>query len=232
MIMTAAPVRLVIFDCDGVLVDSEPIAMRVFLQTLSRRGLSLAPEMARSRFLGKSLAAISGLILQEFGVELTRPALDLMRVELYEALRLELKAVEGVEAALQALRIPFCVASSSDPERIRLSLKITGLLRYFEPFIFSASMVAAGKPAPDLFLYAAETMQTAPKHCLVIEDSAAGIESALRAGMRVCAFLGGSHASDPAHLASIRALGLFQTFSDMRLMPDLVTEPVYPAKGP
>jgi HAD superfamily hydrolase (TIGR01509 family) len=230
--MTAAPVRLVIFDCDGVLVDSEPIAMRVLLETLSRSGLPLSPEMARPRFLGKSLAAISGAVLQEFGIELTSSALDAMRVELYEAFRLELKAVDGVEAALQALRIPFCVASSSELERIRLSLKITGLLRYFEPFIFSASMVAAGKPAPDLFLYAAQTMQTAPEYCLVIEDSAAGVESALRAGMRVCAFLGGSHASDTTHLSSITALGLFQTFSDMRLVPDLVREPGYPAKGP
>ena len=229
---TADPMRLVIFDCDGVLVDSEPIAMRVLLETLSRSGLSIPPKVAHSRFLGKSLTAISDLIMQEFGIELTSPAWDAMRVELYDALRLELKPVKGIEAALQALRIPFCVASSSELERIRLSLKITGLLRYFEPFIFSAAMVAAGKPAPDLFLYAAEKMQTAPEHCLVVEDSAAGVESALRAGMHVCAFLGGSHASDPAHFPSIRALGSFQTFSDMRLLQDLIRQPGLPAKGP
>jgi HAD superfamily hydrolase (TIGR01509 family) len=170
--------------------------------------------------------------MQDYGIELTSLAVDAMRLKLYEAFRLKLKAVEGVEAAVQALQIPFCVASSSEPERVRLSLEITGLLRYFEPFIFSAAMVAAGKPAPDLFLYAAERMQTAPEHCLVIEDSAAGVESALRAGMPVCVFLGGSHASDPAHLSSIRALGSFQIFSDMRLLSDLVREPDLAAKGP
>jgi HAD superfamily hydrolase (TIGR01509 family) len=230
--MTTVPVRLIIFDCDGVLVDSEPIAMRVLLDTLSQNGLSVSPEVAYPRFLGKSLVAISDLIMEEFGIELTRIALDAMRVRLYEAFRIELKAVEGVEAAVQALQIPFCVASSSELERIRLSLKITGLLRYFEPFIYSAAMVAAGKPAPDLFLYAAEKMRTAPEHCLVIEDSAAGIESALRAGMHVCAFLGGSHASHPAHLSSIRTLGSVRIFSDMRLLPDLVREPSVAAKGP
>src|SRR6185503_6442362 len=229
--MSTAPVRLVIFDCDGVLVDSEPIAMRVLLETLSETGLTLAPDADYPRFLGKSLAAISSIIMKEFGVELTSAALDAMRTRLYDAFRLELKAVDGVAIALQALETPFCVASSSQLERIHLSLEITGLLQYFQPFIFSATMVAAGKPAPDLFLYAAHQMQTSPEHCLVIEDSPAGVESALRAGMRVCAFLGASHAADATHLAAIRALGSVEFFSDMRLLPDIVKRPSLGAKG-
>lgn len=228
--MSAASVRLVIFDCDGVLVDSEPIAMRVLLETLSQAELTIAPDVAYPRFLGRSLAAISVILSEEFGVDLSTAALERMRLSLFKAFRLNLKCIPGVDACLEALEMPFCVASSSQLERIRLVLRITGLLHRFEPFIYSATMVAAGKPAPDLFLHVAQVIHTAPEHCLVIEDSPAGVEAALRAGMHVFAFLGGSHVAGPAYLSAVEALAPAQIFSDMRLLPQLVKQPYPPRK--
>ena len=213
-----------------MLVDSEPIAMRVLLETLSEAGLTIALDVAYPRFLGRSLAAISVILSEEFGVDFTTAALERMRLSLFEAFRLNLKCMPGVAACLEALEIPFCVASSSQLERIRLVLRITGLLHHFEPFIYSATMVAAGKPAPDLFLHVAQVMHTAPEHCLVIEDSPAGVDAALRAGMHVFAFLGGSHAAGPAHLSAVEALAPEQIFSDMRLLPQLAKQPYPPRK--
>jgi HAD superfamily hydrolase (TIGR01509 family) len=220
--MSIEPIRLVIFDCDGVLVDSEPIAVRVLLKTLSEAGVSIAPKDAHSLFLGKSLAAICAILGEEFGVEVTDSTLEHMRGHLYEAFRRELQPVPGIARMLQELQTATCVASSSQLERIHLALKVTGLLQYFEPFIYSATMVAEGKPAPDLFLHAARQMRTDPRHCLVIEDSPAGIEAAVRAGMRVYAFVGGSHATGPTHRESIKALGPAQIFANMRQLPGLL----------
>jgi HAD superfamily hydrolase (TIGR01509 family) len=222
--MSSEPIRLVIFDCDGVLVDSEPIAMRVLLKTLSEAGLSLAPEDAHALFLGKSLASISAILGKEFGLEVKSSTLEQMRRHLYEAFRLELQAVPGVARTLQELRTATCVASSSQLERIHLALKVTGLLHYFEPFIYSATMVAEGKPAPDLFLHAARQMRTDPRQCLVIEDSPAGIEAAVRAGMRVYAFVGASHATGSNHREIIKALGPAQIFANMRELPSLLNQ--------
>ncbi|MGH8527966.1 MAG: HAD family hydrolase, partial [Gammaproteobacteria bacterium] len=189
--MWREPIRLIIFDCDGVLVDSEPIAMRVLLKTLSDAGVSIMPEDAQPLFLGKSLAAICAILGEEFGLDVTAATLEQMRRDLYEAFRHELKPIAGVARTLQELQTATCVASSSQLERIHLALNVTGLLQYFEPFIYSATMVAKGKPAPDLFLHAARQMRAEPRHCLVIEDSPAGIEAGVRAGMRVYAFVGG-----------------------------------------
>ena len=126
----------------------------------------------------------------------------------------------GVVEALSRLRIARCVASSSSPERIRLSLSLTGLLEMLEPHIYSASMVARGKPAPDLFLHAAKTMGVRPEDCVVVEDSPAGIDAARRAGMRVFAFTGGSHAEHAALAAELETLQPDLMFSDMRLLPE------------
>ena len=135
----------------------------------------------------------------------------------------------GAAACLRASGMPsgalacaICVASSSQPERIRLSLTVTGLLDDLEAHIFTASMVRHGKPAPDLFLHAAEVMDAAPADCLVIEDSLAGISAAKAAGMRVFGFVGGSHAGRPAHLAAMRRLEPDLIFDDMKALPGLI----------
>jgi beta-phosphoglucomutase-like phosphatase (HAD superfamily) len=128
----------------------------------------------------------------------------------------------GVGEALARLPVPRCVASSSSPERIRLSLSLTGLLEMLHPHIYSASMVARGKPAPDLFLHAAEKMGVRREDCVVVEDSPAGIDAARRAGMRVFAFTGGSHAAAAGLADALEGLRPDAIFSDMRLLPDLV----------
>ncbi|HVL20606.1 MAG TPA: HAD family hydrolase [Amaricoccus sp.] len=198
---------LVIFDCDGVLVDSEPISLRLLLSTLAAAGVELTPAEADALFLGRSLATTRAIVARDYGLTVTDAALDAMRRELYDAFRRELQPIPGIAATLDALGVPFCVASSSQPERIELSLTVTGLWPRFEGRVFSSTMVARGKPAPDLFLHAAETLGHAPEACLVVEDSPAGILAAQAAEMRVIAFTGGSHARSDRHRADVTSLG-------------------------
>lgn len=204
---TGTGAGLVIFDCDGVLVDSEPIGLRILLDTLAEAGLALDPAVAHDRFLGRSLASTVAILAADFGLGLDEAALGAMRVRLYAAFRAELRPIPGVAATLDALGCPFCVASSSQPERLELSLRVTGLWPRFEGKVFSATMVAEGKPAPDLFLHAALVMGFAPRDCLVVEDSPAGVLAAQAAGMRAIGFLGGGHAQGDAHQAALTALG-------------------------
>jgi HAD superfamily hydrolase (TIGR01509 family) len=197
---------LVIFDCDGVLVDSEPISLRLLLSTLASAGLVLEPADADALFLGRSLATTREIVARDFGLTVSDAALDEMRRKLYAAFRDELQPIEGVSRVLGSLPCPFCVASSSQPERIELSLRVTGLWSRFEGRVFSSTMVARGKPAPDLFLFAAETLGYPPDECVVVEDSPAGIMAAQAAGMRVVAFTGGGHARSARHRADVAAL--------------------------
>jgi HAD superfamily hydrolase (TIGR01509 family) len=217
----AAP-GLVIFDCDGVLVDSEPLAMRVLLEIVASRGLVLDPATGYERFLGRSLASVCQDLEAAFGIDLDAPALEAMRQRLYATFEAELKPIPGVERVLAQLKTPFCVASSSQPERIALSLRVTGLLPHFEGRLFSASMVRHGKPAPDLFIHAAAATGCPPGATVVIEDSPVGITAARAAGMRVLGFLGGSHATGEAHRAALEALGPDAVVDDMRELPGLL----------
>ncbi len=216
------PPGLIIFDCDGVLVDSEPLAMRVLLDGIAARGVKIDEALAYERLLGRSLASVIDTLQREFGVALEADALEHMRERLYAVFSKELRAIAGIAEALAKLDIPICVASSSQMERIRLSLDLTGLAPYFGDNIFSATMVKRGKPAPDLFLFAASRMHTEPSRCIVIEDSPAGIEAARAAGMRVFAFTGGSHARSPAHRGRLEALEPDAVFDDMAHLAELV----------
>ena len=215
-------IDLIIFDCDGVLVDSEPLAMRVLLAAIAAQGIEITPEIAYRDFLGRSLDAISASLDDRHGSTLDRATLQAMRRDLYALYRAELRANPGLPQVLDRIDIPFCVASSSNPERIALSLELTGLLPWFNQKIFSASMVENGKPAPDLFLHAARAMHTSPARCLVIEDSPAGIEAARRAGMLVLAYLGGSHAVAGGLRNAVEPLQPDGIFDDMHALPDLV----------
>ena len=217
-----APIKLVIFDCDGVLVDSEPLAMRVLLELIAEQGIAVAPDVAFRSYLGRSLASISQSLNQSHGAHLSPASVSGMRDRLYALYRKELKPTEWIAEVLAGLELPFCVASSSQPERIRLSLELTGLLPRFEGRIYSASMVANGKPAPDLFLHAALEMGVAPENCLVIEDSPAGIQAARAAGMRVFAYLGGSHIAPSGLRGEIEALAPDAVIEDMRSLPGLL----------
>lgn len=213
---------LVIFDCDGVLVDSEPISIRVLLEALRTRGLELDVEAGYERFLGRSMATICRDLDQSFGLTLDNADLALLRERLWAAFTAELRPVPGIGEVLAALALPFCVASSSQPERIEHSLRVTGLWPWFEGHAFSATMVARGKPAPDLFELAAATMGHAAGAAVVIEDSPVGIQAARAAGMRVVGFLGGSHARRPAHGEAIRALRPDAVLDDMAALPELL----------
>lgn len=217
-----SPAGLIIFDCDGVLVDSEPLAMRVLLDAIAARGVTIDEATAYDRLLGRSLASVIETVERDFGVTLAPDALESMRERLYDLFRRELRVMPGIAAALARLRLPVCVASSSQMERIRLSLEITGLSSWFGEHVFSAVMVARGKPAPDLFLFAANRMGVAPSRCIVIEDSPAGIAAARAAGMRVLAFTGGGHARSAAHRGRLEALVPDAVFEDMARLPGLI----------
>ncbi|WP_137931453.1 HAD family hydrolase [Mesorhizobium comanense] len=214
--------ELVIFDCDGVLVDSEALSISALLGMVERAGGRIGEDTAYEHFLGKSMKSVREILQRDFGLEIADQHLTAMRVELMRKFREELKPVPGVLEMLPRLGLPFCVASSGTPERIRYALEVTGLLSLMEPHLFSAAMVARGKPAPDLFLHAAATMRTTPGKCLVIEDSPAGIVAARAAGMRVFAFTGGSHAGNPALKARLASSEPDFIFADMLQLPDLI----------
>ncbi len=213
---------LAIFDCDGVLVDSEAIAVDVLVGTIAEAGVRMSRDEAYSRLLGRSMASVVAILDGEFGVSLADDDLARMRRRLLDRFRHDLKPVPGVADAIRRGGWRRCVASSSQPERIRLSLDVTGLLPLFEPHIFSAAMVPRGKPEPDLFLHAAQRMGARPAECVVIEDSPAGIRAARRAGMKVVAFVGGTHAG-PAGLAEAASrAGPDTIIEDMRDLPEAV----------
>jgi HAD superfamily hydrolase (TIGR01509 family) len=221
--MTGWP-EVVIFDCDGVLVDSETIALARTREALARLGLPLSDEEARKRFLGVSAQSLQGIAERDLGASLPP---DFQR-ELGRAILADfehkLKGVEGIREALAQLRARVCVASSSAMERIRASLRIVGYARLFEPNVFSAAQVARGKPHPDLFLHAAARMNAKPRDCLVIEDSAPGVIAAHRAGMNVFGFIGGAHIPGPEYGDLLRASGAAVAFDDMRELPRLIKE--------
>ena len=214
--------EVVIFDCDGVLVDSEVIALAVTRRRLREAGLQLSDEETRERFLGLRLDSVVRRIETELGAPLPKEFPDDLSREILATFASELKGVEGVRQAVGGLRARVCVASSSAPERLRFALRVTGYESLFAPNIFSAVEVAQGKPSPDLFLFAARAMGAAPKDCLVIEDSVAGVAAARAAGMRVFGFVGASHFSRLGEGADLTAAGAELIFDDMAGLPDIV----------
>jgi HAD superfamily hydrolase (TIGR01509 family) len=189
----AMAIGLLIFDCDGVLVDSEPIACRVVAETLTDAGYPLkADDIAE--FIGKSSRDMYARLAVRFGRALPEDLDTTLGSRLHRAFAAELGPMDGADGLLGTLSSTRrCVASSSGLARIRHSLTCTGLMAHFEPHLYSAAMVARGKPAPDLFLHAASSMGVAPAECVVIEDSVPGIEAAVAAGMAPIGFTGGGH---------------------------------------
>jgi HAD superfamily hydrolase (TIGR01509 family) len=204
----------VIFDCDGVLVDSEPLSGGILVQRLNAEGLPWAEEDVDRDFLGRSWAANIEVIEERYG---PMPAgfSDRYHAELFAAFERELRPVPGIEAALDAIDLPSCVASSGEHARIRHTLRVTGLLERFDGRIFSVEDVEHGKPAPDLFLYAAESMGFDRARCAVVEDSPAGVQAGRAAGMTVFGYAGRSSPD------VLRAAGA-RVFGDMWELPDLI----------
>jgi HAD superfamily hydrolase (TIGR01509 family) len=205
---------LIIFDCDGVLVDSEVLSCQCLSESLATYGIALGLTEALELFLGLNTAAV----LQHYGGQ-GRPIPTSFLTDLKSRVRRTFQAalqpIPGVASLLDRLHTPFCLASSSDLERVSLSLARTGLASYFGDRLYTSQMVARGKPAPDLFLYAAEKMQAEPARTLVIEDSLSGITAAKAAGMTVWGFFGGSHYQSRDGRAILRAAGADKVFDRM-----------------
>ena len=209
--------ELVVFDCDGVLIDSEPIGLRVDLAMLAEFGLRLSEQEVIDRFVGRSPEVIAGVIEAHVGRPLPAGWRDRFHQIEQEDLEKELSAIDGVQEALEQISLPICVASSSSHEDVRFRLGLTGLLERFDGRIFSASEVANGKPAPDLFLHAAAKMGVSPSACVVVEDSVFGVQAARAAGMDVLAYSGGGLITETA-LEGERTT----VFDDMRDLPSLL----------
>jgi HAD superfamily hydrolase (TIGR01509 family) len=216
-----AGIRLVIFDSDGVLVDSEPIAARVLAQALTELGCPHTAQQCIERYTGISMAAVLAKIEAGWGRPLPAGFREILRERDVAAFRAQLRPVAGVPEMLRGLRLPKCVASSGAPQKMRVTLGVTGLLPFFEPNLFSAEMVARGKPAPDLFLLAAQRMGAAPEACAVVEDSVAGIQAARAAGMQALGFAGGGHAG-PGYAEGLRTAGAHLVFDRMADLPAIL----------
>ena len=222
--------EVVIFDCDGVLVDSEVISLGVTRRMLAEAGLSLSDDETRQRFLGKRQDAVLRRVEAELGARLPSDFTGALSREILATFERDLKGVEGVRQAVAGLDARVCVASSSAPERLRFALRVTGYEALFAPNIFSSAEVPRGKPHPDLFLFAARSMGAAPENCLVVEDSVAGVAAARAAGMIVFGFVGGSHFSAPAQTEELTAAGADLIFDDMARLPEIVA--IYSPRPP
>lgn len=207
---------LAIFDCDGVLVDSEPIANRVLARHLSDAGLPTTYDESITTYLGLTLKAALEKAETLHGKRLPADFTDTLQAETFAAFERDLTPVSGVTEALGELSCPSCVASSGAHDKMRVTLGITGLYARFEGRIFSATEVTRGKPFPDLFLHAATRMGTNPEGCVVIEDSPFGVQAAVAAGMRVLGYVGGATAQPLAPHGAVE-------FTDMRDLPSLLS---------
>ena len=189
--------KAIIWDCDGVLIDSEVLACGAAKDMLNDLGCNISLPEYIARFAGKTFSQAVSELERENGLKLadkiSTQDLEKRQAEIFSR---ELKAVSGVKEALQNINLPMAVASGSSYKRLQHSLSITGLWEYFDGHVYSAEMVAKGKPAPDIFLYAAKKLGTAAGNCLVIEDGIHGINGAKAAGMDVFAYVGGSHITD------------------------------------
>ena len=214
-------IDLVIFDCDGVLVDNEVISCHAHAETLTRHGYPITPDQVLARFLGVSDREARQAIEAELGRRLPDDFELQMKQAALQRYSDELKAIPYARETIATIGLPTCVASSGTPEKIHHGLVSAGIYDLLAPNIFSATQVKRGKPAPDLFLFAAERMQVPPERCVVIEDSVPGITGARTAGMTVLGFHGGSHCR-AGHAETLQVAGAVMTFDDMRRLPALI----------
>ena len=210
---------MVIFDCNGVLVDSEPLAAAIVSQEFMRAGFALTPDIVARYFTGRRPTDMFAEVETASGRKLPADFAATVMTATLRRFRSELRATQHMSHALTWLRGPKCVASSSSIDRIRVSLESTDLIRFFEPYLFSATEVRNGKPAPDLFLHVAAKVGVQPADCLVVEDSAVGVAAGVAAGMTVIGFVGGSHAG-----SQLRTAGARTVISDMRALKSTVID--------
>jgi len=207
-------IALVIFDCDGVLIDSEIISASALVEELAQHGIAIEMSHVLEQFIGHPYAVVAGKIAAFARVPLPASFETDYRARLVQRFNAELRAMPGILDVLDDLAVPFCAATSSHPERAQRSLRAAGLAERFGERVYTVSMVARPKPAPDLFLHAAKAMRVDPTQCLVIEDSDLGIEAAQAAGMIAWQFTGGSH-YQACHRAPPPNLAPDRSFHDM-----------------
>jgi len=203
--------KCIIFDCDGVLVDSEPIGNQVLVDMVNEYGANIDLAYAYQHFKGNALKTCIRLIEERIQKELPLHFEPEFRHRSFEKFKTDIKPIEGVVEVVKNLTIPFCVASSGPENKIRLNLELTGLLPYFEGKIFSCYAVNKWKPDPAVFLWAAETMGFAPKECLVVEDSPIGVKAAISGGFNVVGFTVHDHKNELQHFE-------IDTFDDMNML--------------
>lgn len=215
---------LVIFDCDGVLVDSELLEHGVDAELLAPFGCAASARELLQRFVGIARTDMYRIVFSELGREMPLGLLDERENLVWERCLRDLKTVPGVEGALEALQQqPKCVASSSIPAKLQLKLDSTGLARHFAPHIFSTALVARGKPAPDIYLHAAKAVGHTADRCIVVEDSRHGIAGAKAAGIRAIGFVGGGHAA-PSLADELRLAGAAIVIDHMDDLPKAVRD--------
>jgi HAD superfamily hydrolase (TIGR01509 family) len=207
---------LVIFDCDGVLVDSELIANRVFSEMLGEIGLHFSLDETFERFMGRSMATCLDMVAKLRGSSVPTTFAEEYRVRTARAFQGQLVAIQGAREAVLALPIPYCVASSGDHEKMRMTLGATELLDLFDGKLFSVTEVARGKPFADIYTYAAKRIGVDPQRCAVVEDSPVGVEAGVAAGMTVFGY------SKLTSAERLTASGAAVVFDDMRALPCLL----------
>ena len=213
---------LVIFDCDGVLIDSEVLSCSVLRRQLARHGMPIELDEIFTRYLGHAFSVVSEDFARVCGRPIPESFLPDLKADLFATFGRELRRIPAIETVLESLELPYCLTSSSDRERLEVSLRVTGLARYFEGRIYNAEMVARGKPAPDLFLFAAGRMGLLPARALVIEDSVTGVLAGKAAGMTVWGFIGGSHYAGRDGAPMLTEAGadrIFQDMTDIEIFP-------------
>ena len=207
---------LVIFDCDGVLVDSERITNTVFAEMLNDLGLSVTLEDMFDHFVGNSMNRCLEIIQDMLGKPVPDNFVTEYKQRTKQALTENLKPVEGIKNAIDRLKFPYCVASSGEHQKMQTTLGLTGLLPYFTDKLFSVTEVARGKPYPDVFLYAAETMGFNPARCAVVEDTAIGVQAGVAAGMTVFGYAALTKAE------RLQKAGASHVFNHMKMLPELL----------
>ncbi|MEH2241845.1 HAD family hydrolase [Nostoc sp.] len=208
--------ELVIFDCDGVLVDSEGLGNRVLVEFVAEFGLAMKLEEAILLFKGCKMADCVAVIEKKLEKKMPQDFVTQLRARTAEAFERQLRPIEGIEAALDKINLPICVASSGPPEKIKLALRVTNLLPRFEGCIFSSYEIGSWKPSPDLFLHAAKNMGVQPASCTVVEDSVLGVRAGVAAGMRVLGY------TEQSEATLLEACGA-RVFYSMYQLPSLLS---------
>ncbi len=215
-------IELIVFDFDGVLVDSETMGCQIWSDVFAKYGMTVPARDIMEKYTGKTGTLICSLIEKEYGYHLPEGFLDEVNETTESIMAKSLKTVSGVLETMPVFRIPVCIASGSRPKRLNMCLDVTGLRPYFpEETVFSSHFVKHGKPAPDLFFYAAGKMNVSPENCLVVEDSSSGITGAKAAGMHSFGFVGASHCT-PERGRQLIESGAELLFDDFTKLPDLL----------